>query len=760
MSPVLALALTGCAVVPLVTRPASWPDRSAVVPVEGVEAPVVLLRDESGIAHVRASSEVDAWYGLGWAHAQDRLFQADMARRFAYGGLSELVGERAVELDAFMLGLNLRARATDALDAMDPAARTGLRAYVEGMNAGIVALERPPIEHRVLGAAVAPWTEEDCLSLVFLNAWSLSNTLGEELAALALRDRLDAAGLNALLGVEGGLDPVDPGWDALAASLELGPVVPGFSALSGVAPSEPAASNNWAVSGARSGDRMPILANDPHLPQRVPSLWYIAELRGGDLHVAGATLPGAPLVVIGHNERVAWGLTNLMADDLDLALVERVGERGYRLDGEDRELVAVTVEVPLPKGEVATRTVWWTDIGPVVTELEGSHLAVMQWTALQVVDRTAELFLGLNHARDVEAAVAATELPTIVAQNLMIADVDGHIGLQRFGTLPARLGHTGGVPYDASAVGSGWDGWQPRIAAVIDPEDGVLHTANARPDLPEADAITTQFAAAWRDRRIDEVLAGGDGLTVQDMTALQLDRVDSAARAAIPVLLDGVSPSTAAARQCFDLIGGWNAEAAPWSVGATAYYTFERAIVLAALGDELGADAEIYQRVGRPVEALVGGRLNAFIDSRAAVVDQALDAACTSLNAELGEDTDAWAWGERHALELRHPFGGSFPLKGWNMDRIPYGGSADTVNAAGASPTWGVSYMASLRLVVPLADPGSALVAHPGGQSGHPGEPHYRDLYAPFAEGEYAPLWFDDVDVESHAVEALVLTPR
>lgn len=761
MGSLVALALSGCALVPVVTKQASHPERSAMHRSPAIDAPVAILRDDLGVPHVRASDERGAWFGLGYAHGQDRLFQADGTRRFAFGGLSELFGERTVDLDLFMAGLDLRSRAEEAYQRADPETRAALDAYASGLNAAAADLDPLPVEYRVLGVQFSPWQPEDALALVYTNAWMLSATLPQELSALALADRVDAEALSDLLRTEEGVDPVEEYWPELAAGLDHGALVPGLAALVGQLPAEPEASNNWAIAPERSADGHAILANDPHLRQRVPSLWYFAELRGGDLHVAGATLPGSPFVVIGHNGALAWGATNLMADDVDLAVVERVGERGYRLAGAERQLRQQVVRVSVRGGEEAERSTWWTKIGPVVSELEGQQLLVLQWKALFVEDRSADLFYGLDRSGSVAEALELARLPSAVSQHLAMADVHGEIALARVTSLPNRMAHRGSLPYPASDPGQGWSGWLEPLPPATKPADGLLWSANYRPDVERADEISLRYAPPWRHRRVGQLLHKTELHDVESVQRIQLDRLDLHAQRRIPDLLALSTPTRPAASRCAGLLRDWDGRAEPWSVGATVFYAVEREILRLSLADALGEDFGLYAPLARPVDALLGGRYDRWIDSPGEIVDEALATACEDLEEELGEDSSAWTWGSRHTLQLQHPFGSNWPLRGWNLPLTPYGGSGNTVNAAGISSSgWQTTGMASLRLIVPMSDPAKARFAYPGGQSGHPGESHYDDLFAPYLEGSTQPLWFAEEDVIAHAHEATVLQPR
>jgi penicillin amidase len=759
--PLIALGLSGCALVTLSTKRRSWPDPGEVE-VQHLDADVKITLDELGIPHVRATTEADAWYALGAMHARDRLFQADVTRRLAWGRLSEWFGPDLAEMDVFWKGLELRDRAGAAVDALDPATRKAVEAYVAGFNAGVGTLDALPVEYRLLRAEFEPWTIEDCAALVFVNSWGLADNPGTELSALSLRKH-DRATLDALLRQDGGSPPVDGYWDDLRQQPigEFTPEFRGFAEVMVGWGDSGSASNNWVVGPSRSADGKPILANDPHLIQRVPSVWYAADVQGGDVHVAGVTMPGSPFVILGHNDTTAWGFTNVMADVVDLAVIQRGAEPDtYVLGGETKTYRKVPVEVAVKGADPVRREILWTEIGPVITSPDSPAVVALRWHALELTDRSPDLFRSLNRAKTVDEALAAVATDTSIAQNLVVADTSGSYAWQVFGTLVDRKAHTGRVPYPASAAEHGWDGWLEHKPGERDPDRGWVRTANSAPDDPAAYDITAQFIPPWRAGRIDEVLGARSDHSVATMAALQTDRVDTHARARIPALLDGVEPSTREAAACREMLLGWDHVAAPQSTGAAVWYVFQRELITEALADDLAPDElALYLKLASSGRSVIDGDLDRFLPDRKKGVDAALGRTCTWLGETLGASPEGWQWGRLHHLEVEHFFGGQLP--GWNLPAVPYGGSENTVDQAAFSWAGGAdldaTWIASMRLVVPLSDPSKATLVYPGGQSGHPGHPHSRDQLDAFLSGDTHPLWYSDADVAAHAASELVL---
>lgn len=787
------LALSGCAVWSLATQRGAWPDPEGQVSVKGPTRPIAIARDELGVPHIRASSPTDAMFALGFSHARDRLFQADVTRRVTRGELSELFGERAVEYDGFAKALEIDARAKKAVAAAPFEVQAALEAYSLGFNAGRDALKRLPVEYELLGVTSVPdWTPADCVAQVFLQSWNLAENPNQELAALELR-QLPSEKLDRLLRYEAETPPLDAYWETLRAA-DVGPWTQGWKGWNGLfgGLSEPAsqASNNWIVGPSRSADGKPIVANDPHLFQRVPSIWYAADVQGGDLHVAGVTFPGSPAVIIGHNERVAWGLTNVMADYVDFAVLETADDgKSVVVAGEVAPLREVKVTVNVRGGSPVERSTWFSPIGPVLTDpTRRPHVVVLRWHALEAEDQSLTAFYGLNRAKSAQEAVDAMDRTLVVAQNLVVADVGGDWLWQAVGSVPQRKAHSGRVPYPGSDPAHGWDGYLAALPGERAPERGFVATANARPSRelpadplpPPADApkgpapappepiavhtISTGWDQPWRQRRIEEQLGARTGWTPEAVAALQTDVRDPQAAALLPVLLEGVEGSTDAARRCRNLLKTWDHEADQDAIGATVWITFQRELLREALQDDLGADGfDTYLQAHGPGRNLLPFGLEAWVPDRRAAVDGALTATCNRLDATLGGSESSWTWGKWHPLRLEHPFAAeSAALRGWNAPVRDFLGNASTIAAASAGWEDGekpVGGMPSVRVVMPLSDLSKSTLVYPGGQSGYPRHPEAFTHFDAFVKGETLPLYFSDPDVAAHTEHTLVLTP-
>lgn len=749
----MLLLLLGCALGTLATKGASAPPAHGSLTVDGLHGPVRILRDGLGVPHIRAEDEHDLWFSIGFVHAQDRLFQMDLVRRIGAGRVAAWLGPDFVPFDTFMSGLEMDRRYQERMPGLDPALLQVGQAYADGVNAGAASLPELPVEYRLLGVDFEPWRIQDAMSASVINSWTLGENAPKEAISLMLRDKLDAQTADALWRWDEDSPPIDPYWDTLRQQ-DIAPFNPEFRGLVellwGV--HVPTNSNNWAVDGTRSASGAPILANDPHLPQMAPSVWYVVEGQGGDVHIAGASLAGTPFLASGHNEHVAWGVTNVMADYVDLAVLERVGESGYLLGGEARQLREVQVDIPVKDHPEARGSLFWTEVGPVISTLDGSHIVALRWHLFEVEDGTAAMWYDIQRAASVDQVLQAEQRPSMIAQNLVSADVYGNIAWQPFGSVPQRQGWTGRLPYPASEPGMDWVGWVD-MPGQLNPDSGRVATANARPEHPDPYAISTAFLPSYRQDRILQLLDASDAHTPQSFAAIQQDERDDHALERIPELLGGASLN-----RCGEVLRDFDGQSDVGSSGALVWAVFQEELIRLAITDELGEwGTDLYLAAAISGRSVLDGGWEHFVDDRDEAVEEALRRTCDTLGAE------PWRWGEHHTLHIPHLFAEQSPLlAGWSMPAAPWGGSHHTVNQSGYSffePDLRATWIASLRVITPLEDVGAATFSYPGGQSGQPGHDHYRDLFAPFVAGEMLPLWFWDEDVGEHAVDTLVLRP-
>ncbi len=536
--------------------------RSTVPPLDGqlalagLKAPVEILFDRFGIPHVYARDPEDAWMTVGYLHARERAWQMEVYRRATGGRLSELFGPATLRADKRFLALGLRRAASAEWQSATPSVRTALQRYADGVNAGMRAMGRwgRPPEFQLLRLAPEPWTPVDSLAVARLLAWRLAENRRGELVRGLLSRSIGAAAANALMGPlpPGAPTIVQTGTEERARSTSVsadlaGPVArldapalpPGLEWLDITA--RAGGSNSWVIAGSRTASGRPLLANDPHLGVEMPSIWYEVHVIAAGLDVAGVTLPSTPFVVIGHNTRIAWGLTNTGADVVDF-YVEDVDmtRRQYLYRGAWRPLSVTTFAIDV-RGRsqpepyevfstlhgplVATEVAWEDppDFSGATGRLDPRPLA-LRWEAVRQGE-TAGAFEALNRAANWADFLAATRRFGAPSQNIVYADVDGHIGYAMSGRIPVRAAGDGGAPVPGWTGEFEWTGSvaPERLPAMLDPPSGQIVTANSEIDRRWAQPMTRDWTAPFRTMRILERLGARTGLDRDDMQSLQAD---------------------------------------------------------------------------------------------------------------------------------------------------------------------------------------------------------------------------------------------
>ena len=586
------------------------PQVSGSVLLPGASMPVEVLRDTDGVPHIRAATEADAMFGLGVVHAQDRLWQMEFQRRLGRGRLAEILGPDALRTDRFFRVLDLDQIVTDNWPHLDAATRTLADAYLAGVNAWIAQLVSGtlPIEFALIGISPEPFTREDLGVWSKVMALGLSTNWRDELLRARIVGRLgeDAAAVlmpaytaGGPIIVPEGIGPTAAAQKALSASRTAAPLVSDgtLAALMRAAPdaaSGIAASNNWVLHGTRTASGKPVLANDPHLGTRIPSVWYLAHVSGGKLDAIGATLPGLPGIIIGHNQRVAWGETNVMTDVQDV-FVERVNARQealYRGVWEPMRVRRESIKVKGAPDEVLV--VRSTRHGPLVSDiLPGSTDALaLRWSALDAADRTLDAFLRLNLAGNWEEFTAALSHLHAPMQNFVYADVDGNIGYFAPGAIPIRPRANGTLPVPGWTGEDDWAGYVPldQVPRAFNPGRGFVVTANnqALPDdYPHI--ISTNYEPGYRAARIIAMVEERSRTTVEDTARMQADVLSAQVAVLRPWLLRGESHGDRAA-DAKARLAQWDGAVRADSAAAALFEAWKGAAVRRIFADELGRD--------------------------------------------------------------------------------------------------------------------------------------------------------------------------
>jgi penicillin amidase len=786
---------------------ASLPQLEGAIQVAGLSAPVEVLRDARGVPHLRASSLRDLFFAQGYVTAQDRLWQMDLSRRLAEGELSEVFGERTLRLDLENRTLGLRQVSQRALAELSPEARAPLTAYANGVNAFIAShRHRLPIEFLLLNYQPRPWGESDSLG-VALNLLKTLNTtwrtdlmrerirakLGSELSADLFPDHspLDepvaevgatgtAMKLAPLLGGGGGQGVVDgtqrgqpPPYPLLQQGGELFEVDPTLAALvsSGDNSDAGLGSNNWVVSGAHTQSGKPLMANDPHLDHSVPSVWYMIHLKAPGLNVTGVSLPGLPLVTIGHNEKVAWGMTNtgpdvqdLYAESFDSGAPNRYLHNGTWVDAEVRD------EVIKVRGKRDYRfTVKVTRHGPIVAHPGGRDLA-LRWTALEPHALSA-LFNAVSKiglAQNWEMFTAALRDYTGPMQNFVYADRDGNIGYYAAAWVPIRKQGTGAVPMPGSTDDYDWTGYIPfeDLPHSYNPARGIIATANGRvvpDDYPYF--ITSHWEAPFRTARIFQLLRAGRAFSVDDMLRIQTDIVTLEDSWLAGQLLKADfqhQPQDPEAQYAISLLRHWDGEARMDSAATLVCEVTRQALLERILKPKLGDDLSGYHWGMSTIflENVLANNWTRWLprgdSSFEETLIKSLEDGVKQIPSRVGSRShDAWKWGNTIPLTFYHPLGQGFLLLGRLLDVGPFPQAGTTTTVKATTTRHGPS----MRMVVDLSTLDHSVQNITLGESGQVFSPYYQDQFDAWYHGRSFPMSFSDAAVEQATVHKLVLRP-
>lgn len=805
------------------------PVTSGTLHAAGLQGRVEILRDRFGVPHIFADGDDDASFALGYVHAQDRLFQMDVTRHLVQGRLAELFGARALRLDRLFRTMDLHGTARRLLARSSPQARAALGAYARGVNAGVAALGGAwPPEFALLSHAFEPARDDDFVGALGYMTWGLNlswtfdplfqrleERLGRE-RALELFPwnfggepavhRADAVHLASGAAARVAPLPSDAGVASasLARALAHLALTPDEEQLLALVPSL-RASNNWVVGPARSASGHALLANDPHLGHGLPGIWYEAHLRSRTQDVLGVTLPGLPLVIIGHNRDVAWGFTNVMLDAADFFVEKLDPQHPGEVMHAGRWVKLETREETLHVrgGQDVRLTVRATPHGPLVSDLLAAErrtvaeeegraeaAATTDWPALAyrwtflADERASDLdgFWLLNRARDWDGFRAAVSRFGAVAQNAVYADRAGHIGLQTTGSIPRLRGNP-----DGSAFRRGWDGTEEWDGFVpfdenpwtFDPPEGLLSSAN-NPTLPAGAPyyISSQWEPTDRITRIRERLLAKPRLSVADMQALQSDTLLVSARELAPLVVaasDAAPVRDARVSAALELLRGWDGDMRADSAAPTLFAVFYRRLFYALFEDELGPElCRDYRRKANisaiMMRAALLGGARRFVDrsdtpaveDRATLLRDTFTAAVGELRSSLGGEPASWSWGRVHTLELRHPLGRASRLLGFYFDRGPFpvpGHNSSVAKMEFDEKDFAVVHGPSMRQITDLGDLDGALAVLPAGQSGLPASAHYDDMLPLWLSGRYHPFPISRAAVEALADARLVLEP-
>ncbi|HTZ84580.1 MAG TPA: penicillin acylase family protein [Candidatus Acidoferrales bacterium] len=764
--------------------------------VSGLGAPVTVTRDGHGVPAIEAASLDDLFFAQGFVTAQDRLWQMDVMRRAASGELSEIVGEDTLKFDREQRILGLRAAAKKSLAMAGERDRKFFEDYSRGVNAYIEAHRgRLPIEFRILGYAPKPWTPED--SIVIANQMvkdlnygqffdvlareKILAKLGPELTAdlyvnHSWRDRPPTVMREDLTQPDNGDsdddDEEDDSPDNSVTQRQGVSIAEQFAV-----PEEPPVngSNDWVVSGSHTISGKPLLSNDMHLGHQMPNLWYEAHLRSASLDVAGVTLPGMPYVIVGHNQRIAWGFTNVGPTVTDIYIENFNAQGQYQtpsgwMQPEHRE------EVIHVKGKADVDVdVRVTRHGPIVTELVPGETRAMalRWT---LYDGLHIPFFDVNAAQNWQDFTKAFSQLDAPGQNVVYADVDGNIGYHTTGKVPIRASGDGSLPVSGADDAHEWKSYIPfdKLPNTYNPPSGIIGTANGRitPDK-YPDSISVEWEAPWRTARIYHVLESGRQFSAADMLALQTDissEADLFAAERFVYAVDHASKPSARVKQAAELMRSWNGLMKADSAAPTITENAVRELTRLLLEPKLGAapaDAanegilswKTYHWEMRSVwlENILLHHPKRWLPEKYSNYDELLTAAVEAAvnSPQAPKDLASWRWGVFNAVAIQHPILGRIPiLKYWTAPGVQeQSGSGYTVKAVTRF------HGPSERFTANMADLDQSTLNTVTGQGGNFLSPYYMDQWKSWYGGTTFMLPFSEKAIESSKSHQLTLEP-
>jgi penicillin amidase len=785
-------------------RYASQPQIDGQRPVPGLQAAVDIVRDAEGVPHIYAASVRDAHFALGFVHAQDRLWQMEMHRRIAAGRMAEILGRKALGSDRFLRTLGVRRNAEAIFANLNAETRAALVAYADGVNAYLATREGPlPPEFLLTGAPLPePWSPADSIGWQTMMAWDLGANWSQELLRMRLSQRLPLDLIRQFL-------PPYPGDAALATRdytalyRSLDGTVQQLAAVAAIAPPslvDGMGSNNWVLSGSATVSGKPLLANDPHLGLTAPSLWYFAHLSAPGLNVVGATLPGLPGVILGRNDRIAWGFTNTAPDvqDLYIESVHPANPQQYRTPDGWADFTTRSEAIRVKGEPDVTLEVRETRHGPVISgalpvidhaPLDArSYVIAFAWTALRPDDRTLQAGLKFNRAANWEQFLDGARDFSAPQQNIVYADVDGNIGFVAPGRVPVRKPGNdlhGLAPAPGWDARYDWDGFIPfsALPRAFNPPSQRVVTANEKiidDDYPHF--ITSEWTLPYRADRINALLDARDRHDLDSFAAIQQDHVSLAAQELLP-LLRITEPLSADAARVLEALAGWSGAMAAERPEPLIFHAWTREISRRMFIDELGEalmndyweQRNVHQPMLNALKNLDGAgrwcadaRTAAVADAGAcdALLSAALETALEELRARHGADMRSWRWGDAHVAHSEHrPFSRQPWLATLFDVRIPIPGDTYTVNTGRYSlrnrkEPFASDHAVSLRALYDLADPENSRFMHATGQSGNLLSPLYRNFAQPWSEVKYIPLKTSRTAVEQERTGTLKLRPQ
>jgi penicillin amidase len=766
------------------------PDYNRDIQLSGLKQEVLVYRDQYAVPHIYAKNENDLYMATGYLLAQDRLWQMDLLRRVTLGRISEIFGEDFVETDLLLRALRFSDKSKKILETMDKKQLAAIEAFCEGVNQYIKSnLKKLPVEFTLLGYKPELWEPLHTLNLIGYMAWDLKAGWNE-LVLADIRNAVDSVRYSELLpdysmyksvvypeyNRELSICSIESRFYMMAGQLEA----LGADVFSG--------SNNWAISGNKSISGKPVLANDMHLGLNIPGIWYQAhQVIENELNVTGLLLPGAPFIICGHNENIAWGMTNVMVDNLDfyLEIINPDDSSKYMFNGEWKDIDTVSQTIKTREGNEYKRKIWYTRHGCVVSGFKGinDRIITMHWVGDEPSNELNTVYL-LNRASDRNEFRDALHTFRSTSQNIVYADIDGNIGMYCAAGIPVRKRTEKYTILPGWTDEYDWQGMVPfeELPCRINPVTGFVASANNKTVSEDYKYhIGTWYALPYRFDRITEVLSEKDNLSVEDFKKLQLDQKSGLAEKYLPLLVVSLKNGelqTELEKDGYELLEKWDCVYDKESIAASIFETYYEQLFKNIFSDELGDElcGKLLQAVKITrikIDNIMETGSSAWIDdvqtegyteSLNDIIVKSYKEAISYLQQKYGDKIDIWKWGNIHQLTLEHPLSKVKMLdRIFKLNRGPFraGGSFHTV--------WPFSYPfgkpgevnhgASHRHIYTLDNWDSSITVIPTGNSGIPSSSHYCDQTGLYMSGKYHKDYFSEEQVKNNAKYKMSFIP-
>ncbi|MGB2850458.1 MAG: penicillin acylase family protein [Solirubrobacterales bacterium] len=743
------------------------PKRSGRQRATGLSAAVAIKRDRWGVPHIEAAGTHDLWFAQGVCHAQDRLWQMEIYRRAAAGRVSEIAGRDGLAVDRMMRTFGFAAIAEREARGLAAGLRSELEAYCAGVNSAAHHAGALPIEFQLLRIDFEEWRPADMLSALKLLTFGLSTNWEQELLRAEMIRALGAEKTERLDPLYPGTNPaiLSPGQNWSGDGIGLARQIAAVRDALGFANSA-SGSNNWAVSGKLTASGSALLAGDPHLPPSMPGIIYQVDLRVGDRFVRGASIPGAPGVLMGQGNDVAWSFTNAMADVMDL-FVERIDGESYEFEGARLPLEVREERILVKGSEPEHLEVRSTHHGPIVNDVLGADASeplALAFSALRqpALSQAQVRLLEPTSGRELVELLADQCTPV---SNLIWADRGGSIGYKTVGRIPIRRGGVPDLPRPGWSGEYEWEGWVPyeELPELVDPECGYLVTANNRivdDEFPHH--ISSHYLDGYRAARIEKLLSERDDHDIESFEGIQVDEYSIPGVATVHRLarIEELAKGQREVR-AIERLRSWDGRMSTDSVAATIYQALTlrlaRETARRAIGDRDlarrwldGSSNPFVEHVTCPWrwqshllslwdegdEGLIGKPWPEH------VLD-CLRGALDDLEERFGAEPERWQWGRVHEMEFPHALGEANPLLARFFNRsVRSGGAQETVKQVAFDPNdpYKAVWAPCWRMVADVADPEGSRWQAFTGQSGQPGSRHYDDLMADWTEGRTQPM--------------------